>query len=61
MLLGDGESLTGLRWATGMKPATLYAAPFGGGVCMASEPLDGGNWRELPPGEIVTLRPGDLR
>ena len=61
VLLGDGKSLTGLRWAHGMKPATLYAAPFGDGVCMASEPLDGGGWRELPPGEIVTLRAGDLR
>ena len=62
VLLGDGETLTGLRWAHGLpKPPTLYAAPFAGGVCMASEPLDGGSWRELPPGEIVTLRAGDLR
>lgn len=61
VVIGDGEQLTGLRWAHGMKPATLYAAPFGEGVCMASEPLDGARWRELPIGEIVTLRAGDLR
>lgn len=61
VVIGDGEQLTGLRWAHGMKPATLYAAPFGEGVCMASEPLDAGRWRELPIGEIVTVRAGDLR
>jgi len=61
LLLGDGEHLVGVRWAHGLKPATLYAARFGDGVCMASEPLDGGRWNELPPGEVVTLRAGDLR
>ncbi len=62
LLLGDGEQLVGVRWARGLpKPATLYAAPLGDGVCMASEPLDGRAWRELPPGEVVALRPGDLR
>ena len=62
ILIGDGEQLTGVRWAYGMKPATLYAARFGEGVCMASEPLDDWpKWQALPPGEIVTLRPGDLR
>ena len=61
VIMGDGEQLVGVRWAHGMKPATLYAAPFGDGVCLASEPLDAKSWRELPPGEIVTLRAGDLR
>ena len=61
LLLGDGEHLVGVRWARGTKPATLYAASFGDGVCMASEPLDGRSWRELPAGEVVTLRAGDLR
>jgi glutamine amidotransferase len=61
VIMGDGEQLAGVRWAFGMKPATLYAASFGEGVCLASEPLDDRRWRELPPGEIVTLRAGDLR
>ncbi|MGZ6141969.1 MAG: class II glutamine amidotransferase [Myxococcales bacterium] len=62
ILIGDGEQLTGVRWAYGMKPATLYAARFAEGVCMASEPLDDWpKWKALPPDEIVTLRPGDLR
>jgi len=62
MILGDGEKLSAIRWAHGLKPATLYAASWGEGVCMASEPLDGtSRWRELPTGEVVTLSPGDLR
>src|SRR4051812_31958616 len=61
VILSDGEQLTGLRWAFGMKPATLYAASLGDGVCLASEPLDDRRWREVPPGEIVQLRAGDLR
>ena len=62
LLLGDGEQLVGVRWARGVKPATLYAAAWGQGVCMASEPLDESRrWRELPAGEVVALRPGDLR
>jgi len=61
LLVGDGEQLVGARWAHRAKPATLYMAPFGEGVCMASEPLDDERrWRELPPGEVVALRPGDL-
>jgi glutamine amidotransferase len=60
LLVGDGEQLVGVRWARGAKPATLYMAAWGEGVCMASEPLDAERtWRELPPGEIVTVRPGD--
>jgi len=34
----------------------------GGGVCMASEPLDGGRWKEIPEGHLAIARPGeDLR
>src|SRR5438105_6353642 len=62
LLLGDGEQLVAVRWARGVKPASLYAAAWGQGVCMASEPLDESRrWRELPAGEVVALRPGDLR
>lgn len=63
VILCDGEQLTGLRWAFGIpKPPSLYVARFGDGVCMASEPLDTWpKWRELPPGEICTLRSGDLK
>lgn len=59
LLLGDGEELVGVRWAHGFKPATLYAAPFGDGVCLASEPLDGRDrWREVPADHVAVARPG---
>ena len=62
LLLGDGEQLVGVRWARGFRPATLYWSPFLGGVCMASEPLDGGRWKEIPEGHLAIARPGeDLR
>lgn len=62
IILGDGEKLSAVRWAHGLKPATLYAAAWGQGVCVASEPLDSSrSWREVPPGEVITLAPGDLQ
>ena len=62
LLLGDGEQLVAVRWARGLKPASLYAAPWGEGICVASEPLDDRErWVEVPPDETVALRPGDLR
>ncbi|HUJ27221.1 MAG TPA: ergothioneine biosynthesis protein EgtC [Myxococcales bacterium] len=58
LLLGDGEQLVGVRWARGAKPATLYLARWGGGACIASEPLDPAReWKPLPEGEIVAVRP----
>ncbi len=59
LLAGDGERLVGVRWARGYKPATLYWSPFGDGVCLASEPLDGGRWKEIPQDHIAVARPGD--
>jgi glutamine amidotransferase len=60
LLLGDGEQLVGVRWAHGSKPATLYFSPFAqGGVCIASEPLDGTKWREIPPDQVAIARPGE--
>jgi len=56
MILGDGEQLTGVRWARGVEPATLYFSRFGEGVCLASEPLDGQRWRELPSGSMAVAR-----
>jgi glutamine amidotransferase len=61
LIVGDGEKLSAVRWSRGIPPATLYAAAWGEGVCVASEPLDGRAWRELPVGEVVTLKPGDLK
>ena len=62
LLLGDGEQLVGARWARGVKPATLYWAPFKRGVALASEPLDGARWREVPENHLAVTRPGeDLR
>lgn len=62
LLLGDGDQLVGVRWARGFRPATLYWAPFKDGVCLASEPLDGERWREIPEGHLAIARPGeDLR
>lgn len=59
LLLGDGEELVGVRWARGFRPPTLYAAPLGGGVCLASEPFDSRErWREIPPEQVVIARPG---
>lgn len=59
LLLGDGEELVGVRWARGCKPATLYAAALGEGVCLASEPLDARErWREVPPDHLAIARPG---
>lgn len=58
LLLGDGEQLVGVRWARGLRPATLYAARFGEGACLASEPLDDREqWREVPPDHLVIARP----
>ena len=59
LLLGDGEQLVGARWARGYKPATLYWAPFQDGVCLASEPLDGNRWREIPDGHLAVARAGN--
>jgi glutamine amidotransferase len=60
LLLGDGDQLVGVRWARGVRPATLYWSPFAqGGVCLASEPLDGTKWRELPADQIGIARPGE--
>lgn len=60
LLLGDGEQLVGVRWARGLRPATLYWSPFAkGGVCFASEPLDGTKWREVPADHIAISRPGE--
>src|SRR3954470_23473624 len=47
LLLGDGDQLVGARWARGLKPASLYWSPFKDGVALASEPLDGGRWKEI--------------
>jgi glutamine amidotransferase len=58
LLLGDGDQLVGVRWARGFRPATLYWAPFRDGVCLASEPLDGERWKEIPEGHLAIARPG---
>ncbi|TMB11669.1 MAG: hypothetical protein E6J66_08375 [Deltaproteobacteria bacterium] len=58
LLLGDGEQLVGVRWARGFRPATLYWAPFKDGVCLASEPLDGGRWKAVPAGQLAIARAG---
>jgi len=58
VLLGDGEQLVGVRWARGLKPASLYWAPFQQGVCLASEPLDGGRWKEIPADHLAIARAG---
>jgi ergothioneine biosynthesis protein EgtC len=62
LLLGDGQQLVGVRWARGLKPASLYWAPFRQGVCLASEPLDGERWKEIPADHLGIARAGeDLR
>jgi len=62
VLLGDGDQLVGARWARASRPATLYWAPFRNGVALASEPLDGAGWKEIPEGHLAVARPGeDLR
>ena len=59
LLLGDGEQLVGVRWARGLQPATLYSGGVADGLCLASEPFDArGQWREVPPGQIAVVRPG---
>jgi gamma-glutamyl hercynylcysteine S-oxide hydrolase len=58
LLLGDGEQLVGVRWARGFKPASLYWAPFQQGVSLASEPLDGGRWKEVPADHLAIARAG---
>jgi len=44
--------------ATVLKPASLYWAPFQQGVCLASEPLDGGRWKEIPADHLAIARAG---
>ncbi len=62
VLLGDGDQLVGARWARGVKAATLYWSPFKNGVAVASEPLDGSAWKEIPESHLAVARPGeDLR
>ncbi len=59
LLLGDGDQLVGARWARGVRPATLYWSQFRNGVALASEPLDGAAWKEIPEGHLAVARPGD--
>ena len=59
LLLGDGDQLVGARWARGIKPASLYWSPFKDGVALASEPLDGTRWKEIPEGHLAIARPGE--
>jgi glutamine amidotransferase len=61
LLLGDGEQLVAVRWARGCEPASLYAAPFAGGCCIASEPLDAqAPWLAIPPRRIAICRGREL-
>jgi gamma-glutamyl hercynylcysteine S-oxide hydrolase len=61
VLVGDGEQLVAVRWARGYEPASLYGAPFAGGFCFASEPLDEvAHWRAIPPRQLAVARGREL-
>ncbi|MBB1249383.1 class II glutamine amidotransferase [Rhizobium sp. G21] len=53
----DGDTLYGVRYATGASAPTLYASRMGGGYCLVSEPLDEDEriWGEIPDGSAVVL------
>ena len=58
-VFSDGKSLFCLRYASDGRCPTLYVsrAFAGGGLVLASEPLDGrtGPWSEIPPNRLVRL------
>lgn len=58
LLLGDGEQLVGCRWSRGLPHASLYAGRFKDGWAFASEPLDRGDWKPVPPGHLAVARKG---
>jgi gamma-glutamyl hercynylcysteine S-oxide hydrolase len=61
LVLGDGEQLVAVRWARGYEPATMYGAPFAGGFCFASEPLDEvAAWWAVPSGQLAVARGREL-
>ena len=55
MLLSDGTQLVATRSAN-----SLFACADDDAVCIASEPLSGDGWREVPDNSIVHARPGTL-
>ncbi len=66
VLLSDGAQLVGARWAYELSPASLYVTPWppapgarAAGFCMASEPIDGARWSEVPAAHVAIARPGD--
>ncbi len=65
-VLCDGDSLVGVRYATGGGANTLYlaerppSAPLG--TVLSSEPLDGGaSWQEVPAGSVVRVTEDGVR
>jgi len=56
-VFSDGRRVFGFRFASRGTAPTLYASgPLdNGGRAFASEPLDHGNWTEVPEGSLVTL------
>jgi glutamine amidotransferase len=61
LVLGDGEQI--FATACGNSLFTLLDAGLAaGGVLVSSEPLDGHPaWEPVPPGSLVTARPGDVQ
>jgi len=54
----DGTAVYGFRHASRGHPPTLYASGLldNGGRAFASEPLDGGQWDDVPEGRVVMLQ-----
>ena len=65
-VLSDGDSLVGIRYATGAGANSLYLAErppsAPPGTVLSSEPLDGDAcWREVPAGSVVTVTADGVR
>lgn len=62
-VFSDGRSLYALRHASDGQCPTLYLSDWMGGVCLASEPLDGvsGRWSALDPDVLVKITDGKIQ
>jgi len=59
--LTNGRDLYAFRYAANDNANTLYYQESASNVVVVSEPLDSehGNWKPVPPGAVLTARPGE--
>jgi len=58
--LTDGQTLWAFRWASDLRPPTLYYKPTPRGLLLVSEPIDeGAAWTEVPRGGTLICAMGE--